>query len=132
MKNMKETVERYTSAWNEKTAEKVKMAFVEIFVDEITYQDKNTPLIKGIDAFVDLVMSSHEKVPGPTFSLLTEPAYFEHHCYYPWSINIPGFGEFAGRDYAEYNDENKLTKIVGFVPWSILFYFVLKTGGRRT
>ncbi|AOM79363.1 nuclear transport factor 2 family protein [Pedobacter steynii] len=116
MKNMKETVERYTSAWNKKTAAEVKAAFAQIFADEITYQDKQTPLVKGIDAFVDLVMSSHEKVPGRTFSLLTEPEYFDHHCYYSWCINIPGHGEFAGSDYAEYNEENKMTKIIGFVP----------------
>lgn len=116
MKNMKETVERYTSAWNEKTAAEVKVAFTQILADEITYQDRQTPLVTGIDAFVDLVMSSHEKVPGRTFSLSTEPEYFDHHCYYSWSINIPGHGDFSGSDYVEYNDENKMTKIIGFVP----------------
>ena len=116
MKNMKDTVERYTSAWNEKTAAEVKVAFAQILADEITYQDRQTPLVTGIDAFVDLVMSSHEKVPGRTFSLLTEPEYFDHHCYYSWSIDIPAKGEFAGRDYVEYNDENKMTKIIGFLP----------------
>jgi len=116
MKDIKETIERYTSAWNEKTAAEVKVAFAQILADEITYQDRQTPLVTGIDAFVDLVMSSHEKVPGRTFSLLTEPEYFNHHCYYSWSINIPGKGEFEGRDFVEYNDENKMTKIIGFVP----------------
>jgi len=116
MKNMKETAERYTSAWNEKTAAEVKVAFADSVADEITYQDKNTPLVTGIDAFVDLVMSSHEKMPGRSFALLTEPEYFDGHCYYAWSINIPGHGEFEGRDYVEYNAENKMTKIIGFVP----------------
>ena len=116
MKTLKETVERYTNAWNEKTAAEVKVAFTQILVDEITYQDKNTPLVTGIDAFVNLVMSSHEKAPGRTFSLLTEPEYFNHHCYYEWSINIPGKGVFTGRDYVEYNNENKMTTIIGFVP----------------
>lgn len=116
MENMKETIERYTAAWNEKTAADVKAAFAQILAEGFSYQDKNTPLVTGIDAFVDLVMSSHEKVPGRTFSLLAEPEYFNHHCYYSWSINIPGHGEFTGNDYAEYNDENKLVKIVGFVP----------------
>jgi len=116
MKNIKETVELYTKAWNEETAAAVKLAFAQILADEITYQDKHTPLVKGIDAFVDLVMSSYEKVPGRSFSLLTEPEYFDHHCYYAWSIKIPGNGEFTGRDYVEYNDENKMTKIIGFVP----------------
>ncbi|WP_316801394.1 hypothetical protein [Pedobacter frigidisoli] len=113
---MTETIERYTNAWNEKTKQEVKAALVHILADEITYQDMNTPLVIGIDAFVDLVMSSHEKVPSRTFSLLSEPEYFDQHCFYSWKINIPGHGEFTGKDYAEYNDENKLTRIIGFVP----------------
>ena len=116
MKNMNETIERYTSAWNEKTIQDVKAAFADILANEITYQDKNTPLVTGMEAFVDLVMLSHDKVPGRTFSLSGEPEYFDHHCFYSWKINIPGHGEFAGKDYVEYNDENKLTKIIGFVP----------------
>ncbi|WP_443947105.1 nuclear transport factor 2 family protein [Pedobacter sp. AW1-32] len=113
---MKETVERYTSAWNQKTAEEVKTAFLQILSEEITYQDRQTPLITGIDAFVDLVMSSHEKVPGRRFSLPGEPEYFNQHCYYAWTIDIPGVGQFEGKDYVQYNDENKMTVIVGFVP----------------
>ena len=113
---MKVTVERYTSAWNKTTAAEVKNSLTKVLADEITYQDRQTPLVTGIDAFVDLVMSSHEKVPGRTFALLSEPEYFGQHCYYSWSINIPGKGEFTGRDYVEYNDENKMTKIIGFVP----------------
>lgn len=116
MENMKETVDRYTSAWNEKNRAEVKTAFVAILADGITYQDRNTPLVSGIEAFVDLVMLSHEKIPGRTFSLLTGPEYFDRHCYYSWTINIPGSGKFKGRDYVEYDDENKMTKIVGFVP----------------
>ncbi|WP_147243686.1 hypothetical protein [Pedobacter miscanthi] len=113
---MTETVERYTSAWNEKTSAEVKAAFSSILSSEITYQDRQTPLVRGLDAFVELVMSSHEKVPGRSFSLLAEPEYFDHHCYYIWSINIPGKGQFTGKDYVEYDDENKMTKIIGFVP----------------
>ena len=82
MKNMKETIERYTSAWNHKTAAEVKIAFAGILAEQITYLDRQTPLTNGIDAFVDMVMSSHKNMPGRTFSLLTEPAYFDSHCYY--------------------------------------------------
>ena len=49
MKNIKDTVERYTSAWNEKTAAEVKNAFAQILADGITYQDRQTFLVTRID-----------------------------------------------------------------------------------
>jgi hypothetical protein len=116
MKNITETVSRYVAAWDEKTPETVKAALLQCCAAEITYTDKQTPVIKGIDALVNLIMASHEKVPGRTFSVLTPPEYFDHHCYYSWGINIPGKGELAGRDYIEYNDENRITRIIGFLP----------------
>lgn len=116
MENMKETVQRYVNGWNEKTHEAVKAAFVQCCADGITYKDKNTPMLKGIDALVTLVMQSHDIVPGRVFSVLTQPEYFDRSCYYTWGISIPGSGELSGRDYVEYNDENQITAIIGFLP----------------
>jgi hypothetical protein len=116
MKNITETVSHYVNGWNEKTPEAVKAEFIKCLDAGITYTDKNTALVNGIDDFIKLVMSSHEKVTGRTFSVLTTPEYFDHYCYYTWGINIPGKGEFAGHDYFEYNEEGLITRIIGFVP----------------
>ncbi len=121
---MTETIERYVSAWNELTPATVKAALEQCCATRIsytdknmpTYTDKNTPVITGINALTDLVMLSHKKVPGRTFSVLTAPEYFEGHCYYTWGINIPGTGERVGHDYIIYNDANKIVSIVGFLP----------------
>jgi len=90
MKNMTDTINRYASAWNEMTTEAVTAAFAEccapdvIYTDENarTYTEKQTTLIEGIDQLTALVMGSHAKVPGRTFSLLTTPQYFDGHCHY--------------------------------------------------
>jgi hypothetical protein len=116
MKNITENVERYASAWNEKTAEAIKAGFKECCTDDVTYEDKQTPMIHGIDALVKLALLSYELFPGRTFSVLTAPEYFNHHCYYTWGVNIPGTGEKAGRDYVRYDDQNRITAIVGFLP----------------
>lgn len=116
MENLTETISRYVSAWNEKTAADVKAAIEQCCIEGITYTDKQTPLITGIDNLVSLIMSSYEIFPGRTFSLLTAPEYFDHHCYYTWGVNIPGIGDRAGRDYITYNDDNKITTLVGFLP----------------
>lgn len=124
MKNIKETIDCYLSAWNGKTAEAVQAEFLKCCAPEITYTDRNastytddpTHLVKGINEFTALVMDSHTKVPGRTFSILTVPQYFEGHCHYSWGLHIPGKEVLIGWDYFQYNEQNLITKIVGFLP----------------
>ena len=125
MKNMTETISRYyVSAWNETTAEEVKAVFTKCCAPEITYTDKNAStytddsehLVRGVDELTALVMGSHEKVPGRTFSVLTTPQYFDGYCHYSWGLHIPGKSVAAGWDYIEYNEQNLITKIIGFLP----------------
>lgn len=116
MKNITETIERYVSAWDEKTTEAIKAILVECCDPKVTYKDKQTPMISGIDELVSLIMQSYEVAPGRTIWVLTAPEYFDNSCYYSWGINIPGKGDLAGRDYIVYNNENKITEIVGFLP----------------
>jgi len=121
---MTETISRYVSAWNEKTTETVKAAFIECCAPDVTYTDKNAPtytdektyVLNGIDKLTALVMGSHAKVPSRTFSLLTNPQYFDGHCHYSWGLHIPGKDMMAGWDYISYNEESLITQIVGFLP----------------
>lgn len=113
---MKETINRYANAWNEPTAETIKAGFVTCCSPDVVYTDKNTPEIAGIDALVALAMESHQKVPGRTFTVETEPEYFDSHCYYSWGVNIPGTGLLIGHDYVEYDAGGLITRIVGFLP----------------
>jgi hypothetical protein len=124
MKNIAENISRYVGGWNEKNAEAVKAAFAECCVPDVTYTDKNTPdytesrspVLEGIDALTALVMGSHAKAPGRTFSLLTTPQYFNGNCHYSWGVLIPGREERAGWDYIQYNQDGLITQIVGFLP----------------
>lgn len=116
MENITATVTSYVGAWDEKTPETIKAALARCCAEEITYKDRQTPTIQGVDELVKLIMASYEKVPGRTFSILTAPEFFDHSCHYSWGINIPGKGVLAGRDYLEYNNDNKITAIVGFIP----------------
>ena len=113
---MEETVSRYVGAWDKKTPETIKAALLQCCDPGITYTDKQTPLFSGIEALASLIMTSYEKVPGRTFSVLTTPEYFDHKCHYSWGIHIPERGDLAGWDYLEYNEENLITRIVGFLP----------------
>jgi len=124
MKNIKEILDYYLSAWNAETPDAVKAHFLKCCTPEITYTDRNAStytddpehLVRGIDQFTDLVMGSHAKIPGRTFSILSLPQYFEGHCHYSWGLHIPGQEVLVGWDYFQYNDENQITKIIGFLP----------------
>lgn len=113
---MKETINRYASAWNEPTAETIKAGFVACCSPGLVYTDKTTPEITGIDALVALAMESHRKVSGRTFSVETDPEYFDGHCYYAWGIHIPGAGMLTGHDYVQYDADGLITRIIGFLP----------------
>jgi hypothetical protein len=124
MKNITDTINRYVTAWNDKTFEAIEAAFSECCTQQITYTDKNAStytdsgekVINGIQRLTALVMSSHEKVPGRTFSMLTTPQYFDGHCHYSWGLHIPGKDVMAGWDYIQYNEDGLITKIIGFLP----------------
>ena len=121
---MTNTIDLYLSAWDEKTPEAVKAAFLECCSPKITYTDRNAStytddpahLVQGIDQLTSLVMGSLDKVPGRTFSLLTTPQYFDGHCHYSWGLHISGQEVMAGWDYIQYNEENLITRIIGFLP----------------
>lgn len=116
MENMEQMISRYAGAWDEQTPEAVKAAFEQCCAPEITYTDRNTKRITGIDALTDLVMASHALFPGRTFAVLSTPEYFDGQCHYKWGVNLPGIGQKEGWDFMEYDEQNKITRIVGFVP----------------
>lgn len=116
MKNIEEKIKHYVNTWNETTPEAIKAGFEKCCAPGITYTDRSTPLFSGIDQLTALVMSAHEKFPGITFSVLTEPECFEGLAYYSWGVNFPGVGERAGRDFMEYDKDELITRIVGFLP----------------
>ncbi|WP_146203129.1 hypothetical protein [Mucilaginibacter oryzae] len=86
MKNIIENIRLYVDAWNETTPKAVKAKFSECCAPDMTYTDKTTPLFTGIYKLVDLVTGSYQKTPGRTFSLLTQPEYFDGQVYYTWAF----------------------------------------------
>jgi hypothetical protein len=116
MKNIEENIRNYVAAWNETTPEAISSAFEQCCSQDITYTDKNTPKFSGISQLTSLVMSAHEKFPGITFSVLTEPECFDGQAYYSWGVHFPDGVDRAGRDYMEYNEDQLITRIVGFLP----------------
>ena len=109
-----ETVAFYIEAWNQATPGAIRNNIEKCWAPNCTYTDKNTPLINGIDEIINLIIQSLEKLPVRTFILPAPPEYFDNCGRYRWTLQKPG-GGYDGMDYFEFNDENFITRIVGFV-----------------
>ncbi|WP_316825427.1 hypothetical protein [Pedobacter miscanthi] len=116
MKNIDETIRTYVKAWNQTYVKEIKAVFQEVCNSQVTFTDRVTPEITGIEQLAQLVIETHEKVPGMTFSVLTEPEYFDRLCYYSWEMSIPEKGLYIGRDFIEFDDKGLIKRIVGFLP----------------
>jgi len=112
--NIEQSILTYTSAWNEteKTAilEKIKKCWA----PEGTYTDKLTDPISGQEAITDLIISSYELMGPRTFQVLGEPETHHQSGRFRWlAVRKEGY-PVQGMDFFEFNEENLITRIVGF------------------
>ena len=108
-------VQQYLAAWNTKDPSEVKAGFEKCLSANCTYTDKNTPAISGIKGFTDFVAASHKATPGRLFSLRSEPEYFSNKGRYFWSVSFPDKPTRDCMDFFEFDNDNFITAIVGFV-----------------
>ncbi|MFT3935684.1 MAG: hypothetical protein QM726_18800 [Chitinophagaceae bacterium] len=113
--SIEETVQQYTDTWNLENADEIRAGFEKCLSPGCTYTDKNTPGFAGPQSFTDLAMKSHELSPGRRFTLTSVPEYFSNKGRYFWRVSFPDKPARDCMDYFEFNNENKITAIVGFV-----------------
>jgi hypothetical protein len=111
--SIEEMINQYIAAWNETGLDAFNAAFDKCWAADATYTDPNFALIKGVDGIAGLAHSSREKVPSRTFFILALPDYHHNSGCYTWKVDLPG-GIREGFDYFEFNEEHKLTRVVGF------------------
>ena len=117
MENIKSTEEIiliYTSAWNEIKREAIREKIDQCWSVEGTFTDKATDTITGRDAITDLIVGSYDQTGPKNFKVLAEPVTHHHSGRFRW-LNIPPEGYPAeGMDYFEFDEQNHITRIVGF------------------
>ncbi|HEY0177176.1 MAG TPA: nuclear transport factor 2 family protein [Pedobacter sp.] len=111
--SVEEMIEKYVAAWNLKGLEEFKAAFAQCWADNATYTDPNFALVRGVNGIAELARASLEKVPVRTFHVLTRPDYHHNVGRYTWKVDLPGETR-EGFDYFEFNEENKITRLVSF------------------
>ncbi|MXN90313.1 isomerase [Flavobacterium sp. Sd200] len=113
-KNIEEIILIYTSAWNETDREAVREKIDQCWSPEGTYTDKLTDTITGRDAITDLIVGSYEQMGPRTFKILAEPVTHHNSGTFRWLAIRPEGYPIEGRDYFEFDEQNRITRIVGF------------------
>jgi len=113
-KNIEQTILIYTSAWNETERAVILEKIKKCWAPGGTYTDKITDTVTGQDAITDLIISSYEQMGPRTFKVLGEPD--SHHLSgrFNWLAIRPEGYPIRGMDYFEFNEDNLITRIVGF------------------
>ncbi len=111
---IEESIRQYTDAWNQADTTTIKVALYHCWTDESSYVDPKNPLITGSESLANLVYGSYETMPGRTFRLLSKVDYHNGSGRFKWELIQPGQEAQEGMDYFEYNEQNQITRIVGF------------------
>ena len=114
IKTIEETILTYTSAWNETERSAVLEKIKKCWAAEGTYTDKLTDTITGQDALADLIVGSYAQMGPRTFKVLGEPTTHHQSGRFNWLAIRPEGYPVPGTDYFEFDDENRITRIVGF------------------
>ncbi|MBS7564790.1 isomerase [Mucilaginibacter sp. Bleaf8] len=114
IKNIEETMLLYTSAWNETERESIAAKISKCWAQEATYTDRLTDTISGREAITNLIISSYEQMGARKFTVLAEPQVHHNSGRFSWlAVRLEGY-PVEGMDYFEFNDQNQITRIVGF------------------
>jgi len=114
IKSIEETILIYTSAWNENEREPIREKIGQCWSAEGTYTDKLTDTVTGRDAITELIISSYEKMGRRRFKVLAEPVTHHQSGRSRWLAIRPEGYPTEGMDYFEFDEQNRITRIVGF------------------
>lgn len=111
---IEETILAYTSAWNEQEPEVIREKISQCWAPDGTFTDKLTDTITGREAISDLIFRSYELMGPRTFKVLGEPETHHQSGRFRWLAIRPEGYPLEGMDYFEFDELNRITRIVGF------------------
>ncbi len=108
-----ENFDKMFTVWNT-TNETEKAALVEAALEHnVHFVDPNHNII-GRDAFLSMVKSTQDRIPGAVYARASEIGFQNNFCRYHWAIHKDDKLLMSGFDVTEVNDAGKIVKIIGF------------------
>jgi hypothetical protein len=112
--NIQEIILTYTSAWNETGPEIIREKINRSWSINGTYIDKLTDTVIGRDFLPDLIVASHTQMGPRTFHVVAEPVTHHRSGHFRWLVTRSEGYPAEGLDYFEFDENNLITRIVGF------------------
>ncbi|WP_342644479.1 isomerase [Mucilaginibacter sp. CSA2-8R] len=112
--SIEETILTYTSAWNETERKNIAGKIRQCWSPDASYTDKLTDTITGQEAIIDLIVNSYLQMGPRTFRVLGKPDVHHQSGRFHWLAIRPDCYPIEGIDYFEFDNQNRITRIVGF------------------
>jgi hypothetical protein len=107
-------VATYAAAWHETDARARRALIEQCWAPAGTYTDP-TATVTGREALCDHIAAFHERRPGHRILITSPIDGHASHVRFAWAMRAPdGSTVLDGMDYAEIDDEGRISRIVGF------------------
>lgn len=108
------TIQHYTAAWAETDPARQRALLAHCWTPDSTYEDPQTPVVRGVEALIDLIAGFHHALPGAQISLNSAVEEYRHVGRFNWiQHRLDGTATY-GTDFVEFNKHNQLVRVVGF------------------
>lgn len=115
---IKYAVSAYLDAWNTGGLEKIYPKLQTFWTSESSYVDAKYPKVTGFDEFAIFIQAIHSELPEVMFIQSSKIDFHNNSGRFSWTMKNGSEIILNGMDYFEYDDEYKITRIVGFFDYA--------------
>lgn len=107
-------IQHYTAAWAETDRDQQRAQLAHCWTPDSTYEDPQTPVVRGVEALLDVLAGFHQALPGARLSLNSTLEEYHQVGRFHWLLRQPNNPTTYGTDFVEFNEHNQLMRVVGF------------------
>jgi hypothetical protein len=107
-------IQHYTAAWAETDRAQQRAQLAHCWTPESTYEDPQTPAVRGVEALLDVIAGFHQALPGARLCLNSALEEYHQVGRFHWRLLQPDGLTSYGSDFVEFNEHNHLVRVVGF------------------
>tara|TARA_R110002124_G_scaffold270207_2_gene438556 strand:- start:4241 stop:4600 length:360 start_codon:yes stop_codon:yes gene_type:complete len=113
METYHQNLDRMLAAWNAPSEAETRKLTEASMEHNVHFVDPNHNIM-GREAFINMVLAVHRKIPGAVYSRASRVDIQNNHCRYNWEIHKDDQLLMSGFDVTEVNDGGKIVKVIGF------------------
>lgn len=113
MQEYQQKLDQMLAVWNASSEDEKTKLVAAALEHNVHFVDPNHNII-GREAFLDMVKSVQQRIPGAVYSRTSRVDVQNNFCRYHWAIHVRGHRLMTGFDVTEVNDSGKIVKVIGF------------------